>query len=263
MNNMGVHAYDLLRYLFGAEVIEATAVVDVEEGLGRRHHGAGPAPVRQRRARLRQRQPVGAEQPADLSIYGTEGTVLGRGITRPEPVGALLGDRTQRHHRARPSPRPGPSSRRSPTSPTRYCRGATPAPPVSTGSGACSSPTRWRGRYANSGPSGWTAEAGAARPHVREARVPDQGTRASRTASRRSPARGVRGDGMTGTSRYDACVAAGVHRDVPPKTSGGRSVGRRGGTARNPSAGTSRSSHCSRAPAVLVVACRARSARCR
>ena len=33
MNNLGVHAYDLLRYLLAAEVVEATAVVDVEPGF--------------------------------------------------------------------------------------------------------------------------------------------------------------------------------------------------------------------------------------
>ena len=33
MHNLGVHAYDLLRFLLGAEVVEATAVVDVEPGF--------------------------------------------------------------------------------------------------------------------------------------------------------------------------------------------------------------------------------------
>jgi 1,5-anhydro-D-fructose reductase (1,5-anhydro-D-mannitol-forming) len=87
MNNMGVHAYDLLRYLFGAEVTEATAVVDVEEGwdvdtmalaLLRFDNGA--------LAYVNANQSVPNSQ-SDLSIYGTEGTVLGRGITRPNLSG--------------------------------------------------------------------------------------------------------------------------------------------------------------------------------
>ena len=88
MNNMGVHAYDLLRYLFGAEVTEATAVVDVEEGwdvdtmalaLLRFDNGA--------LAYVNANQSVPNSQ-SDLSIYGTEGTVLGRGITRPNLSGS-------------------------------------------------------------------------------------------------------------------------------------------------------------------------------
>jgi 1,5-anhydro-D-fructose reductase (1,5-anhydro-D-mannitol-forming) len=88
MNNMGVHAYDLLRYLFGAEVTEATAIVDVEEGwdvdtmalaLLRFDNGA--------LAYVNANQSVPNSQ-SDLSIYGTEGTVLGRGITRPNLTGS-------------------------------------------------------------------------------------------------------------------------------------------------------------------------------
>jgi 1,5-anhydro-D-fructose reductase (1,5-anhydro-D-mannitol-forming) len=88
MNNMGVHAYDLLRYLFGAEVTEATAVADVEAGfdvdtmalaLLRFDNGA--------LAYVNANQSVPNSQ-SDLSIYGTEGTVLGRGITRPNLNGS-------------------------------------------------------------------------------------------------------------------------------------------------------------------------------
>jgi 1,5-anhydro-D-fructose reductase (1,5-anhydro-D-mannitol-forming) len=87
MNNLGVHAYDLLRYLLGAEVTAATAVVDVEEGwdvdtmalaLLRFDNGA--------LAYVNANQSVPNSQ-SDLSIYGTEGTVLGRGITRPNLSG--------------------------------------------------------------------------------------------------------------------------------------------------------------------------------
>lgn len=87
MNNMGVHGYDLLRYLFGADVVEATAVADVEEGfdvdtmalaLLRFDNGA--------LAYVNANQSVPHSQ-SDLSIYGTEGTVLGRAITRPNLTG--------------------------------------------------------------------------------------------------------------------------------------------------------------------------------
>ncbi len=100
MNNMGVHGYDLLRYLLGAEVVEATAVVDVEPGyevdttalaLLRFDNGA--------LAYVNANQSVPNTQP-DLSIYGTEGTVLGRSVTRPNLQGrfSIIGQdgRTER-----------------------------------------------------------------------------------------------------------------------------------------------------------------------
>ena len=89
MNNMGVHAYDLLRYLLGAEVVEATAVVDVEAGfdvdtmalaLLRFDNGA--------LAYVNANQSVPNPQ-QDLSVYGTEGTVLGRNVTRPNLEGRV------------------------------------------------------------------------------------------------------------------------------------------------------------------------------
>jgi 1,5-anhydro-D-fructose reductase (1,5-anhydro-D-mannitol-forming) len=89
MNNLGVHAYDLLRYLLDAEVTEATAVVDVEPGfevdtmalaLLRFDNGT--------LAYVNANQTVPNSQ-HDLSIYGTEGTVLGRNITRPNLQGTI------------------------------------------------------------------------------------------------------------------------------------------------------------------------------
>ncbi|SDX83542.1 1,5-anhydro-D-fructose reductase (1,5-anhydro-D-mannitol-forming) [Geodermatophilus africanus] len=89
MNNMGVHAYDLLRYLLGAEVVEATAVVDVEPGFQvdtlalavlRFDNGA--------LAYVNANQSLPNPQ-QDLSVYGTEGTVLGRNVTRPNLTGTL------------------------------------------------------------------------------------------------------------------------------------------------------------------------------
>jgi 1,5-anhydro-D-fructose reductase (1,5-anhydro-D-mannitol-forming) len=89
MHNLGVHAYDLLRYLLGAEVVEATAVVDVEPGfevdtlalaLLRFDNGA--------LAYVNANQSLPHPQ-QDLSIHGTEGAVLGRDVTRPHLRGSI------------------------------------------------------------------------------------------------------------------------------------------------------------------------------
>jgi 1,5-anhydro-D-fructose reductase (1,5-anhydro-D-mannitol-forming) len=89
MNNFGVHAYDLLRYLLDAEVTEATAMVDMEEGfevdtasmaLLRFDNGA--------LAHVNANQTVPGFQP-NLAIYGTEGTVLGENVTRPDLRGRI------------------------------------------------------------------------------------------------------------------------------------------------------------------------------
>jgi 1,5-anhydro-D-fructose reductase (1,5-anhydro-D-mannitol-forming) len=89
MNNLGVHAYDLLRYLLGAEVVEATAVVDVEPGFAvdtmalavlRFDTGA--------LAYVNANQSVPDSRP-NLSIHGTEGTVFGSNVTRPDLTGSI------------------------------------------------------------------------------------------------------------------------------------------------------------------------------
>jgi 1,5-anhydro-D-fructose reductase (1,5-anhydro-D-mannitol-forming) len=89
MNNFGVHAYDLLRYLLDADVVEATAVVDVEPGFAvdtlalavlRFDNGA--------LAYVNANQSLPNPQ-LDLSVHGTEGTVLGRNVTRPNLTGSL------------------------------------------------------------------------------------------------------------------------------------------------------------------------------
>ena len=89
MNNLGVHAYDLLRYLLGAEVVEATAVVDVEPGfevdtlalaLLRFDNGA--------LAYVNANQSLPNTQ-QDLAVYGTEGAVLGRNVTRANLTGSI------------------------------------------------------------------------------------------------------------------------------------------------------------------------------
>ncbi|MCW2537819.1 MAG: hypothetical protein JWQ26_3518 [Modestobacter sp.] len=89
MHNLGVHGYDLLRYLLDAEITEVTALVDVEEGfevdtaalaLLRFDNGA--------LAYVNANQTVPGYQP-NLAIYGTEGTILGHDVTRPNLRGRI------------------------------------------------------------------------------------------------------------------------------------------------------------------------------
>jgi 1,5-anhydro-D-fructose reductase (1,5-anhydro-D-mannitol-forming) len=83
VNNLGVHAYDLLRYLLGDEVTEVTALFDV----GRRDELETVALVLLRFARgtlayVNANQAVPDFRP-DLVLYGTEGTIIGDAVTRP------------------------------------------------------------------------------------------------------------------------------------------------------------------------------------
>jgi 1,5-anhydro-D-fructose reductase (1,5-anhydro-D-mannitol-forming) len=89
MHNLGVHAYDLLRFLLGSEVVEATAVVDVEAGFSvdtlalallRFDNGA--------LAYVNANQSLPDPQ-QDLAVHGTEGSVLGRNVTRPDLTGTI------------------------------------------------------------------------------------------------------------------------------------------------------------------------------
>ncbi len=89
MHNLGVHAYDLLRFLLGAEVVEATAVIDVEAGfevdtlalaLLRFDNGA--------LAYVNANQSLPGTQ-QDVAVHGTEGSVIGRNVTRPNQTGSL------------------------------------------------------------------------------------------------------------------------------------------------------------------------------
>jgi len=89
INNIGVHAFDLLRFLFGAEVTEVTALTGHEEGLApetlaltllRFDSGAlGYVNVN---------QSVSHPQ-ADITVYGTKGRVVGRSCTRMNMHGTL------------------------------------------------------------------------------------------------------------------------------------------------------------------------------
>ncbi len=82
-NNLGVHAYDLLRYLLRDEVSEVSAAFGVEPGFELdtvslallRFHGGALAYVNVNQA-------VPFHRP-DLVVHGTEGRVLGENVTRP------------------------------------------------------------------------------------------------------------------------------------------------------------------------------------
>jgi 1,5-anhydro-D-fructose reductase (1,5-anhydro-D-mannitol-forming) len=89
INNIGVHAFDLIRYLLRAEVTEVTAMVGHEAGLDpetlalvllRYDNGA--------LAYVNVNQSVSYPQ-ADITIYGTKGRVVGRSCTRMNMTGTL------------------------------------------------------------------------------------------------------------------------------------------------------------------------------
>lgn len=88
-NNVGVHAYDLLRYVLQDEVCEATAVFGVEEGFELdtlslsllRFTGGALAYVNVNQATPHHRP--------DLVVHGTEGRVLATRTTRPHLQGEV------------------------------------------------------------------------------------------------------------------------------------------------------------------------------
>lgn len=87
--NVGVHAYDTLRYLLGSEAVEVTAMADVDRGsalevlaltLFRFQNGT--------MAYVNANQKVPQHQP-DIDIYGTQGRIVGFRCTRPFLDGEL------------------------------------------------------------------------------------------------------------------------------------------------------------------------------
>lgn len=87
MNNIGVHGYDLLGYLLGAEVTEVTVLLGKEPeykldttvlALLRFDNGA--------LAYVNANQSVPGHRP-DMVLYGTEGRVVGHNVTRPNRKG--------------------------------------------------------------------------------------------------------------------------------------------------------------------------------
>lgn len=90
INNIGVHAYDLLRYLLGAEVAEVVTLTDVSTSddlettsLALFRFGNGTL------AYVNANQTTPNFQP-DIDLYGTKGRIVGVGITRPFREGGEL-----------------------------------------------------------------------------------------------------------------------------------------------------------------------------
>ncbi len=89
LNNIGVHAFDVLRYLVGAEVSEVTALVDAERGysvdttaLVLLRFASGTL------AYVNANQSVPYAQD-DIVLYGSAGRVLARNLSRPGRDGLL------------------------------------------------------------------------------------------------------------------------------------------------------------------------------
>ena len=89
INNIGVHAFDLTRFLLGAEVTEVTALTGHEQGLVPEtlalvllRYASGAL------ACVNVNQSV-ARPHADITVYGTKGRVTGRSCTRMNMTGRL------------------------------------------------------------------------------------------------------------------------------------------------------------------------------
>jgi 1,5-anhydro-D-fructose reductase (1,5-anhydro-D-mannitol-forming) len=102
INNLGVHAYDLLRYLLGAEVREVVALTNV--GRTQELERMAVALLRFENgvlAYVNANQNVPFYQP-DIDIYGTSGRIVGADCTRPFRDGELrvlteAGERVTKH----------------------------------------------------------------------------------------------------------------------------------------------------------------------
>jgi 1,5-anhydro-D-fructose reductase (1,5-anhydro-D-mannitol-forming) len=89
LNNIGVHCIDILRYLLGSEVAEVTALIDMEPGyevdttaLVLLRFAGGALGY----ANANQSVPYARD---DIVVYGSEGRVLARNISRPDRDGTL------------------------------------------------------------------------------------------------------------------------------------------------------------------------------
>lgn len=83
VNNLGVHGYDLLRYLLGQEVVEVTALLDV--GRQEQLETVALALLRfshDTLAYVNANQAVPNYRPG-LVLYGTAGRIIGESVTRP------------------------------------------------------------------------------------------------------------------------------------------------------------------------------------
>ena len=151
-----MHAFDVLRYLIGSEVAEVAALVDSEPGfqvdttaLVLLRFSTGTLGY----VNANQSVPYARD---DIVLYGTEGRVLGRNLSRPGPGrhAQLItrdGDRGSSRH-----PPGTPTAHIVAASPTPSPAAATPAHPARTGCAAWNSPRPSRRR---SGSAGWSRSA--------------------------------------------------------------------------------------------------------
>ena len=152
LNNIGVHALDILRYLIGSEVADVAAMASSEPGfevdttdLVLLRFGNGTL------AQLNASQAVPHPRD-DIALYGTEGRVLAPNLSRPDrdAVVSFITRDGERPSRPRPVTPTCASSRPSPTpSPAA----ATRARPARTGCAAWNSPWPSRTRSASAGSS--------------------------------------------------------------------------------------------------------------
>jgi 1,5-anhydro-D-fructose reductase (1,5-anhydro-D-mannitol-forming) len=89
LNNIGVHAFDLLRYLLGCEVSEVVAMTDAEPGY--RIETTALVLLRFASGTIAY---VNANQSVphsrdDIVLYGSRGRILGRNLSRPDREGTL------------------------------------------------------------------------------------------------------------------------------------------------------------------------------
>lgn len=89
INNIGVHAFDVLRYLLGSEVTEVAAMTDSEPGyridttaLALLRFGCGTIAY----VNANQSTPHARD---DIVLYGTAGRMLGSNLSRPDRDGTL------------------------------------------------------------------------------------------------------------------------------------------------------------------------------
>lgn len=83
INNIGVHAYDLLRHMLDTEITEVVALTDVDASTELETTAVALLRLADGTlAYVNANQTVPNFQ-ADLAIYGTEGRIVGRGVTRP------------------------------------------------------------------------------------------------------------------------------------------------------------------------------------
>ena len=152
--SIGVHVYDILRYLLASEISMVSAFFDTPAGV---MEETNLSLLRFANGVLAQMS-VHEKTPFphnDFVIYGSKGRILA-GASPAVARGASCRSRLRTARRAsRNSRRSTPTARAWRHSATRSSKGANPCRPASTACAACSSRTRWRARRGTACTSGW------------------------------------------------------------------------------------------------------------